>query len=90
MAKEKGIAGAVNIRTLVTVCLAVAAVEVAMGTIPWPETLPMLMLVGVSRFIEGALIIGIARGGTQGLTIPGHRISHLKSKYPTCFPIWLS
>ena len=67
----KATIGPINARTLVMVVLGVAAVEIAFRTISRHEMASPLLLLAVSRLIEGALIIGVALMGKPGLLVVG-------------------
>jgi len=67
----KATIGPINAGTLGMVVLGVAVVEIALRTIPWPEMASSLLLLGASRLIEGALIVGIALMGKHGLSVVG-------------------
>jgi len=67
----KATIGPVNARTLVTVVLGVATVEMALRTMSWPEMTSPLLLLGVWRLIEGALIMGVVLMGKHGLSVVG-------------------
>ena len=63
--------GPINAGTLVMVVLGVAANEIAFRTIPWHGIASPLLLLGVWRLIEGALIMGVALMGKHGLSVVG-------------------
>ena len=67
----KATIGPINARTLVMVVLGVAAVEIALRTMSRPEMVSPLLLLGVGRLIEGALITGVALMGKHGLSVVG-------------------
>jgi uncharacterized protein len=67
----KATIGPINAGTLVMVVLGVAAVEIALRTMSRPEMVSPLLLLGVGRLIEGALIIGVALMGKHGLSVVG-------------------
>ena len=53
------------------VVLGLAAVEIALRTMSRPNMVSPLLLLGVGRLIEGALIIGVALMGKDGLSVVG-------------------
>jgi len=63
--------GPVHMRTLVRVVLAVAVVEIPVRVIFRHGTDDALSILGVSRFLEGVLMIGILFFGKQGLSVVG-------------------
>ena len=71
MDSAKATIGPINAGTLVMVVLGVAAVEIALRTMSRPEMVSPLLLLGVGRLIEGALIIGVALMGKHGLSVVG-------------------
>lgn len=71
MDSAKATTGPINAGTLVMVVLGVAALEIALRTIPWHEMASPLLLLGVWRLIEGALIMGVVLMGKHGLSVVG-------------------
>jgi uncharacterized protein len=63
--------GPINAGTLTMVVLGLAAVEIALRTMSRPNMVSPLLLLGVGRLIEGALIIGVALMGKDGLSVVG-------------------
>lgn len=71
LGSAKATIGPINAGTLVMVVLGVAANEIAFRTIPWHGTASPLLLLGVWRLIEGALIMGVVLMGEHGLSVVG-------------------
>jgi len=67
----KATTGPINAGTLIMVVLGVLAMEIALRTIHWPEMVSPLLVLGVWRLFEGALIIGVALMGKYGLSVVG-------------------
>ena len=67
----KATIGPINAGTLVMVVLGVAANEIALRTIPRHGIASPLLLLGVWRLIEGALIMGVVLMGKHGLSVVG-------------------
>jgi len=67
----KATIGPINAGTLTMVVLGVAAVEIALRTMSRPDMMSPLLLLGVGRLIEGALIMGVALMGKHGLSVVG-------------------
>ena len=61
----------IHMRTLLMVLLGIMAVEVPLRMVPWHETVSPLVLLGVCRWVEGSLIIGLVFIGEQGLSDVG-------------------
>ena len=71
MDSAKTTIGPINAGTLTMVVLGLAAVEIALRTMSRPNMVSPLLLLGVGRLIEGALIIGVALMGKDGLSVVG-------------------
>ena len=71
MDSAKATIGPINARTLVMVVLGVAVVEIALRTMPRPEMASSLLLLGIGRLVEGALIIGVILMGKRGFLVVG-------------------
>ncbi len=67
----KAATGPINAGTLVMVVLGVTAVEIALRAMSRHEMASPLLLLGVGRLIEGALIIGVALMGKHGVSVVG-------------------
>lgn len=71
MAGAKVVIGPIDTGKLMAVFCLMAAVEAPLRLIPWHEGFRQLLLLGTSRLIEAAMIIGVFLKGKDGLSVLG-------------------
>ena len=81
MARAKVVIGPIVAKNLIVVFCLMAAVEAPLRLIPWHEGLSQLLLLGTSRLIEAALIIGVALSVNSGLSVVGLRTGTVLSGF---------
>ena len=81
MARAKVVIGPIDAKNLIVVFCLMAAVEASLRLIPWHEGLSQLLLLGTSRLIEAALIIGVVLSVNSGLSVVGLRTGTVLSGF---------
>jgi membrane protease YdiL (CAAX protease family) len=81
MANAKIVIGPIDAGKLMLVFCLMAAVEAPLRLITWHEGFSPLVLLATSRFIEAALIIGVALRGKKGLSVVGLRTGKVLSGF---------
>ncbi|MCP4575562.1 MAG: CPBP family intramembrane metalloprotease [Deltaproteobacteria bacterium] len=81
MASAKVVIGPIDAGKLMVVFCLMAAVEAPLRLITWHEGFSPMVLLATSRFIEAALIIGVALRGKNGLSVVGLRTGKVLSGF---------
>lgn len=87
MASAKVVIGPIDAGKLMVVFCLMATVEAPLRLIPWHEGFSQLLLLGTSRLIEAALIIGVALAGKNDLSVVGLRTGTVLSGFKRGF-LW--
>ncbi len=81
MVSAKIVIGSIDAGKLMLVFCLIAAVEAPLRLITWYEGFSPLVLLATLRFIEAALIIGVALRGKNGLSVVGLRTGKVLSGF---------